>query len=143
MGWDMKKSASRLTMLVAAITSAASAPAAAAVEAQPVEYSPWAALSAFATQGSSAALCRSAANPSAASATGVSASTACVLPQAGAAASSQAAAPFAAAMVTSSGIGTPPLLAGLAVIASVAALEIGSSSGPGGSAVGARPVSPP
>lgn len=127
----------------AAFASAVSAPASAAVQAG-VGYSPWAALSAFASHGSSAALC----GTEASSATTTAANSSCVLTKADAASTGQAATPVgnapatAAATTAAAGIGTLPLFAGLIALAGLAALVLGGS-GSGGDEIVARPISPP
>jgi hypothetical protein len=67
-------------------------------------------------------------------------SSGCVLPAVDSAPVGTSVAPYA---VTAAGLGTLPLLVGLATLAGLAALALGSNNGPGGDAIGARPVSPP
>jgi hypothetical protein len=135
----MFKGCTRLTTLLGAMACAASAPAAAAAQVKVATYSPWAALSAFASQSSSAALCGSASSR-AMSSPPKKDSSGCVLPAVDSAPVGTSVAPYAA---TAAGLGTLPLLVGLATLAGLAALALGSGNGPGGDAIGARPVSPP
>lgn len=101
----------------AAVTSAAVAPAS-------VAYSPWAALSAFASPASSQALCGAAA--AAAAGAAAQGASGCVFP----AVDAPVAPPIAetapigtpAAVVAGGGIGILPLLAGLAALGGLAAL---------------------
>lgn len=121
----MKSFAARLVVMASAATMLASGPAAAAVRTQSVAYSPWAALSAFASPASSQALCGAAAASAVSSA--VQAGTpGCVFP----AVDAPVAAPVAetaplgtpAATVAGGGLGILPLLAGLVALGGVAAL---------------------
>lgn len=104
---------------------AVSAPASAAARAAAApQYSPWASLSAFASQSSSAALC-GAAVASVAAAQG--AAPGCVLPQVDAPVAppvEQAPVGGVVAPVASSGFNIIPLLIGLGVIAGLAALVL-------------------
>jgi hypothetical protein len=127
--------AARLVVIASAATVLVSGPAAAAARAQTVNYSPWAALSAFASPASSQALCGAAAASAVSSA--VQAGTpGCVFPAVDApvAAPVSQAAPLAtpAATVAGGGVGLLPLLAGLAALGGVAALLLsnGKSNSP-------------
>jgi hypothetical protein len=138
----MSRIATRLTLMVGAITFAASTAAAAVAPAQPVVYSPWVALSAFASPSSSAALCGTDRAGSEAGKASQERERGCILPPiegAGGTASIGATGPIA----TAAGLGTFPLLVGLAALAGFAALALGSGDGASGDAIGARPLSPP
>jgi hypothetical protein len=130
-----------MTAVAAALSLASAAPAAAAVKAAAPAYSPWAALSAFASPSSSAALCGAAATSAQ-----QGAAPGCVLPQidappvVAAEPAVPVAAPVAAAAV-GTGIGVLPLLLGLASLAGLGALILGGN-GQGGDRIGGRPVSP-
>lgn len=125
----MIRLAARSLVLASAASLTVSAPAASARATTSVEYSPWAALSAFASPASSQALCGAAAT--AAAAQGVT--TGCMFPVLDAPvapAAAEAAQVGSASTVTSSAaIGVLPLLAGLALIGGVAGLLLGSGEG--------------
>lgn len=140
----VKLLAARMTAMAGALALAAGAPAsAAATQAQPVAYSPWIALSAFASPSSSAALCGTsiAATASATATAQQGTAPGCVFPQVDApppVVTSGAVAPVAP--VASSGIGTLPLLLGLATLVGLGALLLGE--GDGNSTIVGRPLSP-
>ena len=142
----MKSVVSRLVALSGVIALTTSAPGLAAAQAQGPAYSPWAALSAFASQSSSAALCGSSVAGAAAATAQASPAPGCVLPQVDAPlpAPVETAAPIAAApiepVVAGAGIGVLPLLLGLAALAGVAALLL--RGGNGNDNIVLRPVSP-
>lgn len=132
----MNSIAARLAVVASAASFLISAPAAAAVNAQSVNYSPWAALSAFASPASSQALCGSAAASAAAS---VAASAAqagtpgCVFPTMDPPAPSPVSetAPLGtpAATVAGAGTGLLPLLAGLAALGALSAVLLSNGDG--------------
>lgn len=129
----MKTASTRLLMLAAAAT-AVSGPASAAVQAQAPAYSPWAALSAFASPASSQALCKVGETNSVDGTVKT-----CLLPAADAAPGGQAAAATGAAAGNSFTI--IPLLAGLAVLAGAVALLASGKESANDRIIGA-PVSP-
>ena len=136
----MKSLGTRLVAIAGAVTFVASAPAAAAVQAQQsTSYSPWAALSALAAPASSQALCGAAASTAATAAQ--SGTPGCVLPATDApapVAPAHAAVPVAETGTTA-GLGVIPLIAGLAVLAGAVALLLGKN---GNDSITARPISP-
>lgn len=115
----MKSVAARVLAMSGAATIALSAPASAAVQAQSASYSPWAALSAFAGQSSSQALCGAAATTAAQTGT-----PGCVLPATDAPVAPVGNEPVAVVpeAVGGTGLGVLPLIAGLAVLAGAIAL---------------------
>lgn len=128
---------SRSSKLVAAFGGASllmAAPATAAARAAPsVDYSPWAALSAFAAPASSQALCGAAA--AAAAGAAIQGAPGCVFPAVDAPVPPPVAeaAPLAtpAAVVAGGGIGILPLLAGLAALGGLAALLLSNGDNDG------------
>lgn len=138
----MKSVATRFAALAAAASLAFGAPASAAVQARPVTYTPWVALSAFASQSSSAALCGTAASTAATTSTQQAGTPGCVLPQVDAppVVASEAASPVSAVPAAAT-VGAFPLLLGLAALAGIGALFLAGGNGGGNSIVG-RPVSP-
>lgn len=127
----MKSFAARLAVLASTASLVISAPAAAAGQAT-TAYSPWAALSATASQASSQALCGSAAASAAASAAVQGATPGCVFPAVDApiAPPVAEAAPLAtpAAVVAGSSISVLPLLAGLVALGGLAGLLLSGGS---------------
>lgn len=117
---------------VAALSLCVASPAAAAASnhAQ-ANLSPWVALSAFASSGSSAALCAGAASAAASSAA-QGAAPGCVLPVVDApppiaeTPAPEALAPAVAPVAASQGIGALPILLGLAALAGLAAILLAS-----------------
>jgi hypothetical protein len=133
----MKTFGARLVVMASAASLLVSGPAVAAARTQTVDYSPWAALSAFAAPASSQALCGAAAASAAASAVAATAAQSgtpgCVFPTLDAPVPPPVAetAPLAtpAAAVAGAGIGILPLLAGLAALGGLAALLLSNGDG--------------
>jgi hypothetical protein len=133
---NMKSIAARLVVMAGAATFLVSAPANAGAQTQTADYSPWAALSAFAAPASSQALCGAAgagAAVAAAAATAQAGTPGCVFPTLDAPVAPPVAetAPLAtpAVVAAGGGIGILPLLLGLAVFGGAAALLIGQGEG--------------
>ncbi len=121
----MISSRSKFVAAFCSLSLLAAAPASAAAKAAPaVDYSPWAALSAFAAPSSSQALCGAAA--AAAAGAAVQGTPGCVFPtlDAPVAPPVAEAAPIAtpAAVSAGGGVGILPLLVGLAALGGLAAL---------------------
>lgn len=119
---------SRLTAIVGALALASGAPASAAVQATGPGYSPWAALSAFASPSASAALCGSAAAATVSVSVQQGAAPGCVFPMLDApiAAPVEATAAPASSVVvpaaSATSLGALPLLLGLASVGALSAL---------------------
>lgn len=129
------RSTVKIAAVLAAASMALSSPAAAAVQAQSAQaslMSPWVALSALGSTGSSAALCANAAATAAATQAGPGG---CVLPQidpapvAVAPEAAPAPLPVAAAAPVAGGLGFLPILLGLAAVAAGVALIAGKGNG--------------
>lgn len=125
----------RPSSLVAAFCSAsllATAPASAASRTIQPAYSPWAALSAFASPASSQALC-GAAGAAAAGAAAAQGATGCLFPVVDAPVAAPVAEtaplPTPAAVTAGGGIGILPLLLGLAALGGAAALLLANGDG--------------
>lgn len=131
----MKSFVARMVVLASAASLTVSAPAAAAARTASASYSPWAALSAFASPASSQALCGSAAAAAASSTAAASAqgTPGCLFPvvDAPVPAPVSETAPLVtpAAVAAGNGIGVLPLLLGLAALGGVAALLLSNGSG--------------
>jgi len=144
----MKSVISRIVALSGVIAMTTSAPALAAAQAQGPAYSPWAALSAFASQSSSTALCGSSVAGAAAATAQAGAAPGCVLPQVDAPlpapveTAAPVALPPAAAVAAGGGIGVLPLLVGLAALAGIAALLLRGGNGNNDDGIVLRPISP-
>jgi hypothetical protein len=139
-GWErVNANMSRHSKLITAATSLsllAAGPAAAATRAASAPaYSPWAALSAVASQGSSQALCGTAIAGAAAAAAQGAAAPGCVLPVVDAPPPPPVAetAPLStpAAVVAGGGIGLLPLLLGLGALGGLAAVLLSNGNGRG------------
>jgi hypothetical protein len=140
----MKTFAARVLVVASAVSSLTSAPALAAVKVQSPAYSPWAVLSATASQTSAQAFCGVAG--AAAASAAVQAAQGCVLPAVDAPVplTAEQVAPVATVpSALTGGIGVLPLLAALGAIAGVAALLLSSGNGTSQIDVGQQqPVSP-
>jgi hypothetical protein len=125
---------SKLITAVASFSLMVAGPAAAAAQASTPVYSPWAALSAVASQGSSQALCGAAVAGAAAASAAAQGAAApgCVLPAVDAPPAPVAEnAPLTtpAAAVAGGGIGLLPLLLGLGALGGLAALLLANGDG--------------
>jgi hypothetical protein len=129
----MKSIAARLVVMASAATFVVSAPANAAARTQTADYSPWAALSAFAAPASSQALCGAAAAGAAAAAAAQAGTPGCVFPTLDAPVAPPVAntAPLAtsAAVAAGGSVSILPLLLGLALLGGAAAFLIGQGEG--------------